>query len=231
MPTQKALEYVKMPTNTVFALDIAPITINKLPTNLYVTGIELLDVINPFSNRALVRVIGDMKNIRIGDNVRIGPTANSRVIIEGVITEKNEGGLRELVVAINKLIAIPKVRVEALMSKNVITIRHDSPLKEAAKVFAERKIRALPVVDDEGRIVSLITTSEIARAYYEGNLNARVEDYARKDVPTIDKEADIYDAMRLMTVNKIGRLIVVSGGKPVGIITRTDILQYLASLD
>ncbi|ADN50024.1 CBS domain-containing protein [Vulcanisaeta distributa] len=230
VPTQKALEYVKMPTNTVFALDIAPITINKLPTNLYVTGIELLDVINPFSNRALVRVIGDMKNIRIGDNVRIGPTANSRVIIEGVITEKNEG-LRELVVAINKLIAIPKVKVEALMSKNVITIRHDSPLKEAAKVFAERKIRALPVIDDEGRIVGLITTSEIAKAYYEGNLNVRVEDYARRDVPTIDKEADIYDAMRLMTVNKIGRLIVVSGGKPVGIITRTDILQYLASLD
>ncbi|WP_243666686.1 Rrf2 family transcriptional regulator [Vulcanisaeta sp. JCM 16159] len=52
VPTQKALEYVKMPANTVFALDIAPISINKLPTNLYVTGIELLDVINPFSNRA-----------------------------------------------------------------------------------------------------------------------------------------------------------------------------------
>ena len=230
VPTQKALEYVKMPTNTVFALDIAPLTINKLPTNLYVTGIELLDVINPFSNRALVRVIGDMKNIRIGDNVRIGPTANSRVIIEGVITEKNEN-LRELVVAINKLIAIPKVRVEALMSKNVITIRHDAPLKDAAKIFAEKKIRALPVVDDEGRIVGLITTSEIARAFYEGSLNARVGDYMRRDVPTIDKEGDIYDAMRLMTVNKIGRLIVVSGGKPVGIITRTDILQYLASLD
>ncbi|WP_243669544.1 CBS domain-containing protein [Vulcanisaeta sp. JCM 16161] len=178
----------------------------------------------------LVRVIGDMKNIRIGDNVRIGPTANSRVIIEGVITEKNEG-LRELVVAINKLIAIPKVKVETLMSRNVITIKHDSPLKEAARVFAERKIRALPVIDGEGKIVGLITTSEIARAYYEGNLNARVEDYVRRDVPTIDKEADIYDAMRLMTVNKIGRLIVVSGGKPVGIITRTDILQYLASLE
>jgi predicted transcriptional regulator len=230
VPTQKALEYVKMPTNTVFALDIAPITINKLSTNLYVTGIELLDVINPFSNRALVRVIGDMKSIRIGDNVRIGPTANSRVIIEGVITEKNEG-LRELVVAINKLIAIPKVKVDALMSKNVITIKHDSLLKDAAKVFAEKKIRALPIIDDEGRIVGLITTSEIAKAYYEGNLNAKVGDYARRDVPTIDKEADLYDAMRLMTVNKIGRLIVVSGGKPVGIITRTDILQYLASLD
>ncbi|WP_243666687.1 CBS domain-containing protein [Vulcanisaeta sp. JCM 16159] len=152
------------------------------------------------------------------------------MIIEGVITEKNEG-LRELVVAINKLIAIPKVKVETLMSKNVITIKHDSSLKDAAKIFAERKIRALPVIDDEGRIVGLITTSEVSKAYYEGDLNARIEDYMRRDVPTVDKEADIYDAMRLMTVNKIGRLIVVSGGKPVGIITRTDILQYLASLD
>ncbi len=230
IPTQKALEYVKTPTNSVFAVDIAPITINKLPTNMYVTGIELLDVINPFSNRALVRVIGDMKNVRIGDNVRIGPTANSRVIIEGVITEKNEG-LRELVIAINKLIAIPKVKVEALMSRNVITIMHDSPLRDAAKVFAERKIRALPVVDNEGRIVGLITTSEIARAFYEGNINAKVGSYMRRDVPTIDREADIYDAMRLMAINKVGRLIVVSGGKPVGIITRTDILQYLAALD
>ncbi len=230
VPTQKALEYIKMPSNTVFALDIAPMKVNKLPTNLYVTGIELLDVINPFNNRALVRVLGDLKNIRVGDNVRIGPTANSRVIIEGVITEKNEG-LRELVVSINKLIAIPKVKVEELMSRSVITIRHDAPLKDAARVFAERKIRALPVVDDEGRIVGLITSSEVARAYYEGNLNARVGDYARRDAPTIDKESDLYDAMRLMTVNKIGRLIVVSGGKPVGIITRTDILQYLASLE
>ncbi|MGC8542640.1 MAG: CBS domain-containing protein [Vulcanisaeta sp.] len=230
VPTQKALEYIKMPSNTVFALDIAPMKVNKLPTNLYVTGIELLDVINPFNNRALVRVLGDLKNIRVGDNVRIGPTANSRVIIEGVITEKNEG-LRELVVSINKLIAIPKVKVEELMSRSVITIRHDAPLRDAARVFAERKIRALPVVDDEGRIVGLITSSEVARAYYEGNLNARVGDYARRDAPTIDKESDLYDAMRLMTVNKIGRLIVVSGGKPVGIITRTDILQYLASLE
>ncbi|BDR92384.1 CBS domain-containing protein [Vulcanisaeta souniana] len=230
VPTQKALEYIKMPTNAVFALDIAPITINKLPTNLYVTGIELLDVINPFSNRALVRVIGDLKNIRIGDNVKIGPTANSRVIIEGIITEKNEG-LRELVISINKLIAIPKVKVETLMSKNVTTIGHGSPLRDAARVFAEKKIRALPVVDDDDRIAGLITTSEIARAYYEGNLNAKVGDYMRRDVPTIDKEADLYDAMKLMTVNKIGRLIVVSGAKPVGIITRTDILQYLASLD
>ena len=230
IPTQKALEYVKMPANTVFALDIAPITINKLPTNLYVTGIELLDVINPFSNRALVRVIGDLRNVRVGDNVRIGPTANSRVIIEGVITEKNEG-LRELVVSINKLVAIPKVKVEELMSKNVVTIRQDAPLREAAKVFAERKIRALPVIDDEGRMVGLITSSEVARAFHEGNLDAKVRDYMRRDVPMIDKDSDLYDAMRLMIANKIGRLIVASNGKPLGIITRTDVLNYLTSLD
>jgi hypothetical protein len=230
IPTQKALEYVKTPTGAVFALDIAPITINRVPTNIYVTGIELLDVINPFSNRAIVRVVGELKNVKVGDSVRIGPTVNSRVIIEGIVTEKNEG-LRELVISITKLIAIPRVRVEEVMSRNIITIRQDQALRDAARIFAERRIRALPVIDDDGRIVGLITSSEVARAFYEGNLNARVSDYMRRDVPTIDKDDDLYDAMRLMMVHRIGRLIVVSNGKPLGIITRTDILNYLASLE
>ncbi|WP_069806931.1 CBS domain-containing protein [Vulcanisaeta thermophila] len=230
IPTQKALEYIKMPGTSMFAFDVAPVFINKLQSNIYVTGIELLDIINPFTNRALVRVLGDLRNVKIGDSIRIGPTVNSRVIIEGVITEKNEG-LKELVVVINKLIAIPKVKVEEVMSRNIITIEQDAPLTEAARIFSSKKIRALPVVDGEGRIVGLITTSEVAKAFYEGDLKARVSEYMRRDVPMIDKDSDIYDAMRSMLINKIGRLIVTSGGKPVGIITRTDILHYLASVD
>lgn len=230
IPTQKALEYIKMPTNAALTLDIAPMAINKLPTNLYVMSIELLDVINPFSNRALVRVIGDLKNVKVGDNVRIGPTVNSRVIIEGIITEKNEN-LRELVVSINKLIAIPKVKVEELMSREIITINQDAPLRDAAKIFAERRIRALPVIDSEGKIVGLITSSDVSKAYIDGNLNAKIKDYMRRDAPTIDKDSDLYDAMRRMSMNKIGRLIVVSSGKPLGIITRTDVLNYLTSLE
>jgi predicted transcriptional regulator len=230
IPTQKALEYIKTPTNAALTLDIAPMAINKLPTNLYVMSIELLDVINPFNNRALVRVIGDLKNVKVGDNVRIGPTVNSRVIIEGIITEKNES-LRELVVSINKLIAIPKVKVKELMSKEIITINQDASLRDAAKIFAERRIRALPVIDSEGKIVGLITSSDVSKAYVDGNLNAKIKDYMRRDAPTIDKDSDLYDAMRRMSMNKIGRLIVVSSGKPLGIITRTDVLNYLTSLE
>ncbi len=228
VPTQKALEYVKAPSSSLFS-DIAPITVNGMTTNLYAIGIELLDVTNPLNNKALVRIIGDLKAITPGDTIKVGPTVNSRVIIEGVVAEKNDE-LREIVISIHKLIAIPKVKIEEVMSKDVICVRQDESLKNVARIFAERRIRSMPVVDDEGRVIGLITTSEIARAYYEGRLDAMVKDYMRRDVPTIDKESDIYDAMKMMTANKIGRLIVVSNGRPIGIITRTDILQYLAML-
>jgi len=230
VPTQKAFEYVKMPSSSMLALDIAPILINKSQTNLYVAGIELLDLLNPFTNRALVRVLGDTRGIRIGDNVKIGPTINSRVVIEGVITEKNDN-LRELVVAINKLIAIPRIKVSEIMTQNIITVTPNTPLMIAAKIFAEKRIRAIPVVDNDGRAIGLISSGDLARAFVEKALDAKVGDYMRKEVPMINHDNDVYDAMRMMLIHNIGRLIVINVGRPVGIVTRTDILRYLAALD
>ena len=230
VPTQKAFEYTKVPTSLV-TTDVAPVYIGKIMANVYVTGIELLDILNPFVNRAIVRVIGDTKLIKIGDVIRIGPTVNSRVIIEGIVVEKNED-LGELVINIQRFVAIPKVKVSEIMTRNLITTTPKAKLKDVAKIFYEKRIRAIPVVDDDGRVIGIITTSEIAKAFYEGKLNALVTDYMRREVYVINSENDVFDAIRLMTLHGIGRLIVVdSTGKPIGIVTRTDILKYLSLLE
>lgn len=51
-----------------------------------------------------------------------------------------------------------------------------------------------------------------------------------KRVITVEKDTNIYDAINIMTENNIGRLIIVDNGKPVGIVTRTDILTLIAGL-
>lgn len=230
VPTQKALTLMKIP-QTPLSLDLAPVTVNNLPSGLYVTRIELLDILNPLANKAIVRVLGNMKSVRVGDTIRIGPTINSRVIIEGIVVDKNDAR-GELTITINKLIAIPKVRVGDVMSRNIIYVHYRAPLRDVAKIFSERRIRALPVLDDGDRIIGLITSSDLARACYEGNTNAEVHEYMRKEVPIINAEHDIFDAIKLMSIHGIGRLIVIdSVGKPIGIITRTDILKFLAMLD
>jgi predicted transcriptional regulator len=202
-----------------------------MPTNLYAASIEVLDLLNPFGNKAIVRVIGDLKSIRIGDKVRIGPSLSTRIMIEGTVVDKSLTS-NEIVVQIDRIVVIPRVKISDVMTKNLITIHKDATLREAAALFAEHRIRALPVVDDDGRIIGLITTSDLAVAVSKGDLNSKVGDYMRKEIPVIHIDSDIYDAIRLMLKHKIGRLIVVdSSGKPVGIVTRTDILKYLALIE
>jgi len=231
IPTQKAFEYIKSPSVSPIAHEIVPIYIGMMPTNLYAASIEVLDLLNPFGNKAIVRVIGDLKSIRIGDKVRIGPSLSTRIMIEGTVVDKSLTS-NEIVVQIDRIVVIPRVKISDVMTKNLITIHKDATLREAAALFAEHRIRALPVVDDDSRIIGLITTSDLAVAVSKGDLSSKVSDYMRKEIPVIHIDSDIYDAIRMMLKHKIGRLIVVdSSGKPVGIVTRTDILKYLALIE
>ena len=231
IPTQKALEYVKLPGASPVAHEIVPIYIGVTPINVYATSIEILDLLSPFGSKALVRVIGDLREIKVGEKIRIGPSTSTRVIIEGTVIDKNVAS-NEVVVQIDRIVVIPRVKVADIMTKRLITIRKDSTLREAAILFAEHRIRALPVVDDDSRIIGLITTHDLAIAVAKGDYNAKVSDYMRREVPVIHIDSDIYDAIKLMFKYKIGRLIVIdSSGKPVGIVTRTDIMKYLAMLE
>lgn len=231
VPTQKAYEFLKSPSLLPIAYDIVPIIINSVRTGVYVASIELLDILNPLGNRAIIRIVGNVRDIKIGDKVRIGPTINSRIIIEGIVVDKSQVS-NEIVIQIQKLIAIPKVKVCEIMSRNLLTVHVDTSLREAAKIFASHRIRALPVVDNESRIVGLLTTSDLAQAFSKGDLNAKARDYMRREVPVINSESDIFDAIKIMSTQGIGRLIVIdSSGKPIGMITRTDVLKYLAMLD
>lgn len=228
VPSQKALEYIKAPTVINPINDIAQIFVNGKAINAYATNIELVNIFNPYMSKAIVKVLGNIKQIRPGDSIRIGPTTSARIIIEGVVLEDNALS-KELTIVIKKLLAIPKISVVNVMTKDLIMAREDEMLIDIAKVFAEKKIRAMPVVNDKGELVGLMTGSDLARAFSNKDFNARVKDYMRHEVPVISWDKDIYDAMRLMLTYNIGRLIVVDKDqRPIGIVTRTDILKYLA---
>ena len=61
---------------------------------------------------------------------------------------------------------INKLRIDEVMSKKVITVSSDSPMRDAAQTMLENKIAGLPVVDD-GKLVGMITESDIFRMLVE----------------------------------------------------------------
>ena len=64
------------------------------------------------------------------------------------------------------------VRVQAVMTREPVVIERDRPLREAASILYERQIGALPVVDDLGRLVGIVTERDVVREYAtEGEVN------------------------------------------------------------
>lgn len=101
----------------------------------------------------------------------------------------------------------------------------DSPLR-AAEVMESRDISQLPVIDGE-RVVGSITEATLARLLFDDadRLPARVGEMMGQPLPTVDADADLAEAHRLLSAGHPG-LVVTREGRPWGIITRIDLVHY-----
>ncbi len=62
---------------------------------------------------------------------------------------------------------LSKLKVGEIMTKNVITVEESAPLEEAARIMAENKIGALPVLNEEGELVGIITETDIFKVFID----------------------------------------------------------------
>jgi len=81
-----------------------------------------------------------------------------------VVKERKPVGMlteRDILVAIASEANVKKTKVEAVMTHYLITIGPKRPLSKAIEMMADNKIKKLPVVDDKGKLVGIITASDI----------------------------------------------------------------------
>ena len=128
------------------------------------------------------------------------------------------------------------------MTKRPITIAPDTPIEDALKLMRESKVRRLPVLDKEGKLVGIITEKDLlyvspspatSLSIYELHYlisKIKVQDVMCKDVITATEYTPLEEAARIMADNKIGSLPVMRDDKLVGIITETDAFKILLEL-
>ncbi len=228
LPTLKAYEVLR----GAAAVEIpVPIKKDGKPLDILVRSVELIDLLNPEGIRAILHMQSEPRELSRGDRVKIGPLPYTRLVIDGIV-DHVDAYTRQVSLSVRRVASIPRETVGAIASRDLVTLRPEMSIREAAKILSERLIRGAPVVDEQGRLTGIITLADIARAVAEGRLDARVEDYMKRDVITVREDQDILDAIRLMQRYRIGRLVVVDvTGKLKGIITRTDILRFIAALE
>jgi len=122
------------------------------------------------------------------------------------------------------------VKVKNWMNKNVVTISPDAGLRDAIEIMHRYSIRHLPVVED-GKMLGFVTESNLRQYLLTDMLNElTTSDVMIINPITIDSNASIDSAARLIHEYKIGGLPVLEKRKLVGIITITDILGAFIEL-
>ncbi|MEU4119896.1 CBS domain-containing protein [Kitasatospora sp. NPDC028055] len=141
--------------------------------------------------------------------------------------------------------------VNDVMTREVVTARPDTPVKEVAALFHRNDITAIPVVDDQGRPLGLVSEADLIRKEAvlpdpEGRYPGRWlvgKDRARAEAetagglmtsPTVTARPgwSVPEAARAMDKHKVKRLPVVDeAGRLVGIVSRRDLLQVFLRHD
>uniref|UniRef100_A0A7J3ZJT0 CBS domain-containing protein n=1 Tax=Fervidicoccus fontis TaxID=683846 RepID=A0A7J3ZJT0_9CREN len=227
IPTLKAIELVRAPPIPSYGI----LRVWKEEQELSVTAyaMEIIDILNPEGGKAILRVGGSLEELKEGDVIRVGPTPYTRLYAEGTVLQLDRSS-GQLILQIKRMVSIPREPVGNIASRKLIVLKSDEPLRNVAELFFRKRIRGAPVLENK-KIVGILTTTDIAKAFSDGRLDARVKDYMKRNVVTIREDEDVMDAIRLMDLHGIGRLIVVNAvGTPVGIVTRTDVLRRIAAL-
>ena len=117
---------------------------------------------------------------------------------------------------------------QAVMTEDVVTIRPDSSIQEAIELLLKLGISGLPVTDEEGHLVGIVTEfALLAIAYDDQVREENVSQHMTTDVLTVDADAPVNKVADLCIAHRVRRVPVIKGGRLVGLISRRDVLKAL----
>ena len=119
-------------------------------------------------------------------------------------------------------------KVKDIMTKNVVSISVDSNVFEAAELMCSSQLGCLVVVDGEAP-VGIVTERDIVRRVVAKRLplETKISEVMSKSLITVDPDASLKEAARLMSSNQIRRLPVSRDNKLVGIVVAADFVRNL----
>jgi CBS domain-containing protein len=146
------------------------------------------------------------------------------------------------------------MRAHQIMTRKVITVGPSTSIVAAANIMLEKHVSGLPVVDETGKLVGVVSQGDFIRRAEIGTQRKRgrwlkfllgsgttasdfVHERGRKvgeimtlDPCTVTEDATLESVIQLMEQNNIKRLPVMRGDQLVGIVTRSNLLQTVAEL-
>ena len=115
-----------------------------------------------------------------------------------------------------------------IMTDGMVTIHPEASVQDAIELLLEQHISGLPVTDEKGYLVGVITEYALLAIIYDQEIGHQtVARHMTTDVLTVDIDDPINKAADLCIVHRVRRVPVMAEGRLVGLIARRDVLKAI----
>jgi CBS-domain-containing membrane protein len=149
-------------------------------------------------------------------------------------------------------------KVADVMSRDVITVKPETSLRELAEILSQKNINGVPVIDDAGEVIGVVCESDLVernkplhiptvffildsiiplenpwriQKEFKRLTSTKVEDIYSSPAISVNPDTDITEVARIMSKKKIHTFPVVDRGKLVGVVGKGDVIRSLIQAD
>ena len=129
---------------------------------------------------------------------------------------------------------LAKITIADYMSKHILTLKEETPVMDAIKLFLDHKITSAPVLNEQGKVVGMFSEKDCMKvaleAAYNQSFGGNVKEFMNTDAAPVDAQASIVDLVEKFQSSQRRSFPVFDGDKLVGIVSRVDVLKALLNI-
>jgi len=130
---------------------------------------------------------------------------------------------------------LAKITVADYMSKRLVTLTKDTEVIDAVKKLLDHKITSAPVVDQQGHLLGIFSETDVMQVVletvYNQSMSGKVGEYMTTEIISVNADSSIVDLAEKFKKSAVRSFPVFKDSDLVGIVSRTDVLRALASIN
>jgi predicted transcriptional regulator len=171
----------------------------------------------------LIRIVGNIRDFNIGDEIEVGPTPVNKLYLRGEVVGRDDT-MSRLILRIIEMISVPKVPVKRI-ARRAVRINPSLSLREASRILVHNGVQEALVDDIPPGLISL---ADIVKAMADGKLNVEVKEIMTRGFLTIESEEPIYEAIKILGKTGASQLVISENGSIWGVVDHKDLIKSLS---
>lgn len=170
----------------------------------------------------VIRIIGNIRDFNVGDEVEVGPTPVNKLYLRGTVRGRDDT-MSRLIIHVDAMISVPKLAIKKI-ARRAVRIPPGASMQEAARILVHNGVQEALVEDSSP---GMVNQTDIVRAIADGKADQEAREFMNRGFLTIDSEETIYEAIKMLGKTGAGQLVVSEDGTLWGFVSPADLIKTL----